>query len=833
MGYLEIRTADDRVLDIPQPQQRALLSILLLHANRPVPTHRLTDLIWGPGHPSSAGGMLRTYVWKARRLFDDRARLRTHPSGYVLHVRPGELDLHDFRRLADAGEHLLERDPHTASVLLRQALDLWQDPVLGDLPPTAAMEAEALHLRDRRRLAERSWVGAELALGRHHEIVPRLRAMAAADPLDEHSWAQLMLALYRSGRQADALSTYTQARSLLADECGVDPGPELRRLHQRILDEDDTLSPGEAPSPRADPATAPHQLPPDIADFTGRRAETARLVALLREAGPATAPPVALVCGQPGAGKTALAVHAAHQVRDHFPDGQLHVDLGAASGSPKTVHRALGELLRSLGVAAAAVPGSADERAALLRTRLAGRRVLIVADDAGPAQARCLLPGTAGSALLLTSRMRLAGPPGAAVVPLEPLPPDESLRMLGRIIGPRRVSGEPDAARRVTVACAHLPLALRIAGMRLAARPTWPLSTFAELVGDHRGRLDVLVADEVSVRARLAPSYRALDARAQRAVRLLAHAEPGDFASWVVAVLLGEPHADPVVDTLVDHCLLTPVGVDATGEPRYRLPELVRLYAAAARPGDADDPGRAQGRLLDAWLLLARAADLRVPRAPHLPRLDDAPAGWADAVAAAIPARVALRVAMDAEAWFSAEDTNLRRVVDRECPVRPRTAARLADRRFAWQHRQGLLDDAERTWQRIAECAALRGQETTAVHARLRLACVDLARGAHASARARADACVAAYERAGDRGSLADGLAVRARCRLALRDFTGACEDAKASLALAEESGDVRGYAARSVWLSGLCQSAGAARPAGSVPRGPSTGAEARRGRQG
>ncbi|WP_370085906.1 BTAD domain-containing putative transcriptional regulator [Streptacidiphilus sp. MAP12-16] len=238
---MEIRTADDHVLDITQPQQRALLSILLLNANHPVATYRLADLLWGAGHPSSAGGMVRTYVWRMRRLLDDRSRLRTHPGGYALHVEPGELDLHDFGRLADHGEQLLDQDPQTASLLLGQALDLWPDPVLGDLPPTAAMEAETIHLVDRRRLAERSLVRAELAVGRHHGIVPRLRAMAANDPLDEHIWAQLMLALYRCGRRAEALSTYTRARQLLAEECGVDPGAELRGLHRRILAEDRTL----------------------------------------------------------------------------------------------------------------------------------------------------------------------------------------------------------------------------------------------------------------------------------------------------------------------------------------------------------------------------------------------------------------------------------------------------------------------------------------------------------------------------------------------------------------------------------------------------------------
>ncbi|MFF7249399.1 BTAD domain-containing putative transcriptional regulator [Embleya sp. NPDC008237] len=751
LGFLEIRAADDRLLDIPQSQQRALLSVLLLHANRPVPRHRLTDLMWGPNPPSSAGGMLRTYVWQTRALLEDRTRLRTHTSGYVLHVEPGELDLHDFLRLTDLGERLLDDDPHTASLLLRQALDLWRDPVMGDLPPTAAMEAEAVHLMERRRLAERSLVGAELAMGRHHETVPRLRAMVVADPLDEHAWAQLMLALYRSGRQADALNTYTRARTLLARECGVDPGPELRRLHRRILDRDGTLAhraavhePGDVhppdvpppPSGHARTARVPHQLPSDTADFTGREAETADLVTLLGPA--AAAPRVVVVCGQPGAGKTALAVHAAHLVRHCFPDGQLYVRLGATSERPKSVHEALAELLRSLG--AAAVPESTDERAALFRTRLADRRVLILADDAdGTAASRNLLPGTAGSALILTSRTRLAGPPGAVLLDLGPLPSGESVQLLARMIGRQRVDADAGAARRVAGACAHLPLALRIAGMRLSARPSWPLSTFAEIIGDDRGRLDMLEADDVGIRACLAPSYAALDPRARRAVRLLAHCRLDDFASWVVAVLLGEPHVDAVVAALVDRGLLDPVGVDATGEPRYRLPELVRLYAAAGPDPAVDEFAPAYDRLLEAWLRLARAADRALPRLPQLPACDDLADAPADLVAAAIPGRVLARITADAAAWFAAEDVNLRRVLEHVCTGRPDIAARLADRRSSWQHRHGLLDDTERSWRRIAECAAALGQAATEANARLRLACVLAARRPHTAARTGPD----------------------------------------------------------------------------------------------
>lgn len=827
LGSLDIRNDDGTPVAVPQPQQRALISALLLHANEPVSKSRLAELLWGPQHPSSASGMLRTYIWRTRRLLGGEDRLRTQPGGYMLRVEPGELDADRFRHWADEGEHMLGTDPGGAAELLRRALDLWRAPVLGDLPPAAALEAKAVFLVDRRRTAERSLVQAELATAGHHRVLARLRAMTASDPLDEHAWAQLMLALYRCGRQADALQAFSRVRALLADECGVDPGPELRGLQDQILREDPALRHRSADE-QSDPAgwdrpgTAtprPHQLPADVADFTGRADECDRVLGFLCDAGGVSAPGVVLVCGQPGVGKTALAVHAAHRVRDRFPDGQLYVGLGASTEHPKDIRGALAELLRSLGVPDEEQPETAEERASLFRSRLAGQRVLVVADDvASVAQTALLAPGMPGSALLMTSRVRLAGPPGTARVNLEPLSEDDALLMLARVVGADRTGAEPEAARRLAALCARLPLALRAAGSRLAARANWPLETLAEILGDPASRLDLLETCEDGVRSRMASGYAGLDPQARRAVRLLARTDLDDVASWVVAVLLGTTRADVVVDALVDRGLLGPVGIDATGEPRYRLPELLRLYAASLpddtwQPPPGTDPFRsvaADGfdplggaragaadsghlRLVDAWLFLARAADRRVPRVPHLPAADDVPGAHTEYARAAIPDRIAARITADPAAWFGAEHANLRRVLRHECARSSGSAARLADRMLAWQLQHGLFDDADDLWRGIADGAERDGDHATLAHALVQSACLDLARDRFAAALASAERCVGMVRRRSDTPGLARALAVRARCRAMAQDLPGACADAYRALTLFEECGDPRG----------------------------------------
>jgi tetratricopeptide (TPR) repeat protein/DNA-binding XRE family transcriptional regulator len=329
-------------------------------------------------------------------------------------------------------------------------------------------------------------------------------------------------------------------------------------------------------------APAVCQLPPSVADFTGRDPQINQLTAMLAgRDGKRVGVPIAVIAGLPGAGKTALALEVAHRVRDVFPDGQLWVPLDGAFERPRDPGEVLGELIRALSVPGSAVPASLSERASLYRSRLAGRRVLVLADDAASAaQVRPLLPGTGQSAVLITSRSDLAGPPGSRLIQLDPLTPAESVQLLARIIGPERVAAEPEAAAALAEASGQLPLAVRITGARLAARGSWPLSTLARKITRARRRLDELENGDMSVRASLTQAYQALDDADQRAFRRLALLDSAELTDWQVAALLGAQDAAGVVSRLADSSLLTATGIDAADQPRYRPHDLVREYAA-------------------------------------------------------------------------------------------------------------------------------------------------------------------------------------------------------------------------------------------------------------
>lgn len=591
LGRLEVRDRGG-VIEIRQPQQRATLGVLALNANRPLTKDQLAEALWGADRPTSASGMLRTLIWRLRRILGEDSGLRTHSTGYILYTEPGDLDTQVFLRLSGEGHAAVaEGDLNAASDVLERALELWSDPPFCDLPCTPDVNAELAQLLDQRRFTQKRLVDVRLAVGRHHEVIGLLRAMTESNPLDEYVWAQLIRALYRSGQQSSALQAYARIRAILATECGVEPGPQLQRLQRQILISDPELG-YELPRPSiagALPARPmarvrggdrhympPFQLPPDLVDFTGRGGQTEDLLRALRIGPRNTAPPVIVVSGEPGSGKTALALHAAHRVRDRFPDGQLYVQLAGSSGRPRRPHDVLGELLRSLGVPSTAVPRTTDERAALYRTVLADRRVLVLADDAaGPGQLRALLPGAVGCAIIVTGRTRVVTANAAHRLDLGPFSAAEALGLLGRIAGAPRVAAEPQAAKRLVRACGLLPLAVRIAGIRLAIRPSWPVAALAEILSDDRRRLAELVVGDLSVDAALGFSYRALDQRARRAFRLLGLPVQNEVTEGMVAALLDEPDVSEVVNDLVDRCLLDPVGVD-----HYRMPELLKAYAA-------------------------------------------------------------------------------------------------------------------------------------------------------------------------------------------------------------------------------------------------------------
>ncbi|GAA3064492.1 transcriptional regulator AfsR [Streptomyces roseofulvus] len=594
---------DGEALATGSPQQRALLAALLLRSGRTATAAELIDALWGEEPPSQALAALRTYASRLRKVLGAEV-LVSESGGYAL--RTTALDLTRARELAAEAEKLRAAGDRTAArARLAEALDLWDGEVLASVPGPYA-DAQRTRLEEWRLTLLETRVDIDLEIGAHAEAVSELTALTAAHPLRERLRELLMLALYRSGRQAEALAVYADTRRLLADELGVDPTPELSRLQQRILQGDTELArPVEEQAPAAAPVARPAQLPATVADFTGRTAFVRELGARLATA-EGSVMAVSALAGIGGVGKTTLAVHVAHEARPHFPDGQLYVDLqgaGARAAAPETV---LGSFLRALGTPDSAIPDSLEDRAALYRSTLDGRRVLILLDNArDAAQIRPLLPGTAGCAALVTSRIRMVDLAGAHLVDLDVMSPEEALQLFTRIVGEERVRAEREAALDVVAACGFLPLAIRIAASRLAARRTWTVSVLAAKLADERRRLDELQAGDLAVKATFELGYGQLEPAQARAFRLLGLADGPDISLAAAAAVLDLPlwDTEDLLEALVDTSLL-----ESAAPGRYRYHDLLRLYARACADRDEHPPTEkeaALSRLLDFYLSTA------------------------------------------------------------------------------------------------------------------------------------------------------------------------------------------------------------------------------------
>ncbi|KUL54773.1 regulator [Streptomyces sp. NRRL F-4489] len=594
------------------PQQRALLAALLLRGGRTATAPELVDALWGDEPPHAALAALRTYASRLRKaLGPDAEALVSESGGYALRPvdgRPPALD-HDTAEqyAAEAEKAKAAGERGRARKLLDAALDLWDGEPLAGVPGPYA-ETQRTRLQEWRLSLTETRLELDLEAGCHAEAVSELTALTAAHPLRERLRELLMLALYRSGRQAEALAVYADTRRLLADELGVDPCASLSELHQRILRADAEL---DAPPAEDGPDAAgttfvrPRQLPATVADFTGRAAFVKELSDQLATAG-GSVMAVSAVAGIGGVGKTTLAVHVAHAAREHFPDGQLYVDLQGAGRNPAEPEAVLGAFLRALGTADSAIPDGLEERAAFFRSTLAGRRVLALLDNArDAAQVRPLLPGTEGCAALITSRSRMIDLAGAHLVDLDVMSPEEALRLFTRIVGEERVTSERQAAMAVVGACGFLPLAIRIAASRLAARRTWTVSTLASKLADERRRLDELRAGDLAVTATFELGYKQLEPAQARAFRLLGLADGPDISLAAAAALLdlGADDAEDLLESLVDTSLL-----ESAAPGRYRYHDLVRLYARACAERDEHPPSErdaALSRLLDFYLVTA------------------------------------------------------------------------------------------------------------------------------------------------------------------------------------------------------------------------------------
>jgi DNA-binding SARP family transcriptional activator/tetratricopeptide (TPR) repeat protein len=647
LGPIDARHGD-AVLVPPAAKQRVVLAALLLRAGHPVSYDELAETIWDGQPPASARVTVRNYVKRLRQSLGPviGARVVTRYPGYVIEASADEVDVLAFERLYRDGCTAGQAGAwQRASALLTEALALWRGTPLQDIPSERLQREHVPRLGQMRLHALEERLSADLHLGRHYQVLDELHELAAAEPLRERVHAHLILALYRSGRQAEALVAYQRVRDFLIEELGVEPGHDLRQLHQRILAGEPGLmlpapehrapqhpapqSPAPqhpapqhpapqspAPEPGACPVPLiPRQLPADMRHFTGRQDEMVTLSGLLEQARSENSVVFFTVSGTAGVGKTALAVHWAHQVADEFPDGHLFVNLRGfdPADEPMTPADAIRGFLDALQVPAGRIPVSLEAQAGLYRTLLTGRRVLIVLDNArDAAQVRPLLPGSPGSLVIVTSRDQMTGLVachGAHPVPVGVLSDADGHELLSRRLGPDRVAAEPDSASEIVSLCARLPLALNVIAARAAASPRMSLEMLAGELRDITGRLDALDSGDAasSVRAAFASSRKNLPGTAARMFGLLGvHVAP-EITVAAAASLAGVPsdQARQALRELARAQLIT-----EAGPGRFALHDLLRAYAAEqAGAGETDSQRRAAlRRILDHYLQSGYAA---------------------------------------------------------------------------------------------------------------------------------------------------------------------------------------------------------------------------------
>ncbi|GGO94354.1 AfsR/SARP family transcriptional regulator [Wenjunlia tyrosinilytica] len=633
----------EQELNLGSPQQRAVLVALLLRRGRPVTLAELLDAVWGEDLPTAAVSVLRTYVSRLRKVLE--SGLDTPGServvvsvadGYLTRIPEDALDLAVFeQRVAEAKKLRAADRVSAAAELLHTALDGWQGAALAGVPGPLA-ESERARLSEERLTALEARLDADVERGHHGEVIAELLSLTGTHPLREGLCRLLMLALYRSGRQAEALKAYHRTRSILVAELGVDPSAPLQDLHDRILAADASLDSG--PPPRTDPPaealppvpahpTRPAQLPADLPTFVGRHAELDRSRALLPGNGSPAAVVISAIGGMGGIGKTTLAVHWAHEIADRFPDGQLYINLHGfdPTGSVVTPEEAIRFFLDALGVPPMQIPAGLDAQAALYRSMLVERRVLILLDNARDTdQVRPLLPGSPGCLVIVTSRNQLTGlvvGEGAHSVSLDQLSSAEAHDLLARRLGIERLVAEPLATDEIIRQCARLPLALAIVAAHAIAHAGFPLSAIAKELADSHGSLDAFAGGDnitTDLRAVFSWSYKALSAPAARMFRLLGLHSGPDISAPAAAGLTGLTlrEAGGLLVELTRAHLLT-----QRFPGRYALHDLLRVYAAERVHAEEtpQERDRAVERLLAWYLHTADAAYRQLT--PHRPRI--------------------------------------------------------------------------------------------------------------------------------------------------------------------------------------------------------------------
>jgi DNA-binding SARP family transcriptional activator/tetratricopeptide (TPR) repeat protein/DNA-binding XRE family transcriptional regulator len=779
--------------DVPvavnQPRLRSLLGLLAVQPGQVVPREELVDVLWGERPPDSCLALVHTYVAQLRGLLEPARQRRTvaHvlvrvPGGYRLELDTDQLDLLRFQQLAaQARQADLAGDPASAAALLGQALTEWRGPVLADLDPWMRQHPAAVELWQQRLDAALAYADHLISQGRGEEAVGPLRVLSYQEPLHEGLHARLMLALASCGQQAAALRLFVDLRGRLTEELGVEPGAEVHNVHLRILHQQlpahDPPAISLAGSPGTDPATAnpiltreratPAQLPADVTAFTGRRNQLEELDELLEPGAEATAVVISAIAGTAGVGKTGLAVHWAHRVRDRFPDGQLYINLrGYAPAPPMRSIDALAGFLHALGVPAEQVPVDLDEAAGLYRTLLADKRMLVVLDNARAAeQVRPLLPGSPTCMVLVTSRDQLGGlvaTHGARRLLLDALSENDAVTLLARVLGAERIAAEPAAATELAGVCACLPLALRIAAANLAGHPDWRTADYVARLGkdDQLAEMAVDGDPQAAVRTAFDCSYAALDPGAQRLFRLLGLVPGPEFTGPAAAALAGMSvrRAAQLLERLAAAHL-----VETRGPGRFGFHDLLRRYARQRAQHHDGNPERQAviSRLLTWYLHTAdAAARLLYPEKLRLslpPLNEELPVAGFDEHTGAL-------------AWLDAERANLGAAI--------RYAAEQGPYPMAWLLADTVRGYFWRCWHMVEWLAITRG-------------------GLHAA------------ERAGDPRAQAAAHRNLGMARHWLGRYAQAAEHYRSAVAFSRQAGWVEGEAAGLLSLGLVCTDLG------------------------
>lgn len=852
LGPLELEIGQSSVL-VPEGRQCAVLALLLLEEGTIVPTDLIIDTVWDYDPPETARTQVQICVSRLRRLLlPTGVTLETVAPGYRLVLGgAATTDVTQLRRaLEQAGELLGADRAADAARLLRDAVEVRRGPALtGVRSQVLKLRAEAL---DAEALdAVELLLRVELGLGRHARLVGELTTLVEGYPFRERLRGHLMLALYRCGRQAEALDVYRSGRRHLVGELGLEPGEELRALEKAILAGDASLdlpgagspgrpegdSPGEVtirPSTGTASLPTPYHLPPSTSDFVGRRRCLRDVTRLLLDSSGAT--PVAILLGPPGVGKSAIAIEVAHRLAEaNFPDGQLYCDLRGSRSRPLPATDVLGRFLRAMGVPGGAIPTHVDERATMLRGLLATKRMLIVLDDAArEGQVEPLIPGSTSCAVIVTSRTNLTGLSGAAVLTVGVLPTSSSLDLLRRRLGARRVGAEIESATALVEAVGHLPLALHILAARLAARPGWSLATMVDRVSDESRRLDVLEHGDITVRASLSLSCVGLAPVHAHVFALLGLLENTTIPGWVVGALVDDhrEHPSDLVDSLVDAHLLATVGSGPGGEPTYRFHELIRVYARERMVDQTSGAARSAAltRVAGAWLVLLESANRRLLGGKHDLQIRGSSPRWLP------PQATVDRLTQEPNEWLESERGNLRLLISQvaneglheQCWELVLGFALFLERRAYWDilaEVRAIASSAAREHQnRLGEAAlslvTSRGSRSPAdpaeeyvtlssalsefaaldhslgeALAQRRLAYLDYRNGDAATATWRCEAALAGFAREGDQSGQRRCLTLLGYLRARNGDIVRGLADLNWALSLAERAADPRAVA--------------------------------------